>query len=105
MSDNQLYAVTEDGIEEIPIPETITNLTNLYAGLELGVYSALRTYEHNKFLELDAHLDRTERSMHLLHWDYELDRERLKRALHQATSEFPAPDSRVRFDILSWPAG
>lgn len=104
MSDNRLFAVKDDGIEEIPIPEHITNLTTLYATLELGVYSALRTYEHNKFLELDAHLDRTERSMDLLNWDYDFDRGRLKRALHQATTAFPAPDSRVRFDILSWPA-
>jgi branched-chain amino acid aminotransferase len=104
MSDNLLYAVTDAGITELAIPNHITKLTNLYAGLELGVYSALRTFEHNKFLELDAHLDRTERSMALLNWKYQLDRQRLKSALHQATSAFPAPDSRVRFDILSWPS-
>jgi branched-chain amino acid aminotransferase len=104
MSDNRLYAVTDDGIEELAIPERISNLTHLYADLDLGVYSALRTYEHNQFLELDAHLDRTEKSMQLLNWDYQLDRDRLKRALHLATTEFPAADARVRFDILSWPA-
>jgi branched-chain amino acid aminotransferase len=42
--------------------------------------------------------------MQLLHWDYHLDRSRLKRALHLATTEYPADDARVRFDILSWPA-
>jgi len=104
MSDNRLYAVTEDGIEELAVPEHISSLTNFYASLDLGVYSALRTYEHNKFFELEAHLDRTERSMALLNWDYRLDRERFKRALHQAVTAFPAPDARVRFDILSWPA-
>ncbi|MFN2123004.1 MAG: aminotransferase class IV [Candidatus Promineifilaceae bacterium] len=104
MSNNRLYAVTDDGISELAIPQQITNLTDLYSGLELGVYSALRTYEHNKFLELDAHLDRTERSMAVLNWDYHLDRDRLKRALHEAVTAFPAPNARVRFDILSWPA-
>jgi branched-chain amino acid aminotransferase len=104
MSDNRLYAVTEDGIEELAVPKNISSLTNLYASLDLGVYSALRTYNHNKFFELDAHLDRTERSMVLLNWDYRLDRERFKRALNQAVTTFPAPDARVRFDILSWPA-
>ena len=78
MSESRLYAVTETGIKELPIPGHISNLTNLYAGLALGVYSALRTYDHNQFLELDAHLDRTERSMALLGWEYELDRDRLK---------------------------
>lgn len=104
MSESRLYAVTETGIKELPIPGHISNLTNLYAGLALGVYSALRTYDHNKFLALDAHLDRTERSMELLQWNYQLDRARWKRALHEATTAFPAPDARVRFDILSWPA-
>lgn len=104
MNRNRLYAVTESGIEELFIPEHISDLTSLYADLALGVYSALRTYDHNKFLELDAHLDRTERSMVLLDWDYELDRERWKRALHIATSEYAAEDARVRFDILGQPA-
>lgn len=104
MSDNRLYAVTNGGIQKLKIPEYASSLTNLYSGLALGVYSALRTYEHNKFLELDAHLDRTERSMDILNWKYELDRERLKRALHLATSEYAAQDARVRFDILSEPA-
>ena len=104
MSNNRLYAVTQNGIEELAIPQQISDLTNLYTGLALGVYSALRTYDHNKFLELDAHLERTERSMALLNWDYDLDHERLKEALHAATSAYPASDARVRFDILSQPA-
>jgi branched-chain amino acid aminotransferase len=104
MSNNRLYAVTDGGNVQLPIPQEITDLTSLYAGLDLGVYSALRTYHHIKFLELDAHLDRTEKSMALLGWDYELDRERLKQALHTAVSSYPLQDARVRFDILSRPA-
>lgn len=104
MSNNRLYAVTDEGIEELPIPESISDLTSLYAGLDLGVYSALRTYDHNKFLALDAHLDRTEKSMALLGWEYALDRDRLKQALDTAVSAYPGRDARVRFDILSRPA-
>ena len=104
MSSNRLYAVTDDGIENIPILEEISDLTGLYAGLDLGVYTALRTYDHVKFLELDAHLERTEKSMALLGWDYELDRDRFKHALHSAVSSFPEPEARVRYDILSRPA-
>ncbi len=103
MSENRLYAVTDDGVELLPLPDTASSLTTVYAGLALGVYSAMRTYERNKFLELDAHLDRTEQSMALLRWDYELDRERLKWALDTVTSAFPT-DARVRFDILNQPA-
>lgn len=104
MSNNRLYAVTDEGIEELPIPESISDLTSLYAGLDLGVYSALRTYDHNKFLALEAHLDRTEKSMALLGWEYALDRDRLKQALDAAVSAYPGRDARVRFDILSRPA-
>jgi branched-subunit amino acid aminotransferase/4-amino-4-deoxychorismate lyase len=101
MSDDRLYAVTDEGIVNLPIPQEINDLTTLYAELELGVYSALRTYDHVKFLELDAHLDRTERSMALLGWHYKLDRDRLKKSLNTAVSIYPRKDARVRFDILS----
>jgi branched-chain amino acid aminotransferase len=104
MSDNRLYAVTDGGIVNLPIPQEIADLTTLYAGLDLGVYSALRTYDHVKFLDLDAHLDRTERSMALLRWNYKLDRDRLKKALNTAVSTYPQKNARVRFDILSRPA-
>lgn len=104
MNHNRLYAVTDDGPREIAVPAHVTDLTTLYADLSLGVYSALRTFDHNKFLCLDDHLARTESSMRLLRWQYEFDRPRLKRALHQVTSAYPATDARVRFDILSRPA-
>jgi branched-chain amino acid aminotransferase len=101
---NQLFAVTEAGAQALVLPPGTNSLTAVYAGLALGVYSALRTFEHNKFLDLDGHLERAERSMRLLGWDYHLDRARLKRALHSAASAYPAPEARVRFDILGRPA-
>ncbi len=104
MGDNQLFAVTDNGVQLLPVANGATHLTGVYADLALGVYSALRTYEHNKFLALEAHLDRTDRSMMLLGWNYALDRDRLRRALHEVTSNYPAQDARVRFDVLSYPA-
>ena len=104
MNENQLYAVTESGVQPLVIPPEISSLTDLYADVALGVYSALRTYDHNKFLELDAHLDRTERSMALLGWDYQLNRRRLCAALHQITTAYPGVEARVRFDVLAEPA-
>jgi branched-subunit amino acid aminotransferase/4-amino-4-deoxychorismate lyase len=104
MTTIQLFAVTEQGVQPLPVPEQATGFTDLYDGLAVGVYSALRTYEHNKFLCLEDHLARTERSMALLGWQFELDRAQLRQALHEVCTAYPAPDSRVRFDILTEPA-
>lgn len=65
-----------------------------------GVYSALRTFHHNRFLWLDAHFDRTDRSMEALGWTARLDRPVLRAALHRVVSAYPLADSRVRFDVL-----
>jgi branched-chain amino acid aminotransferase len=104
MENNRLYAITDKGLQELDLPADRVSLLDIYRYLDLGVYTALRTYDHNKFLALDAHIDRTERSMAVLGWQYNLDRARLKRALDEATSAFPAADARLRFDILSRPA-
>ena len=68
-----------------------------------SVYTALRTFEHNKFLYLNRHLARTERSMALLGWTYRLDRARLLRALHGVVTAAPWPEMRVRIDVLATP--
>lgn len=100
----QLFAVTEDGPRPLPVPADATSFEDLYQGLALGVYSALRTFDHNKFLHLEAHLARTQRSMALLGWTYELNEAQLRRALHEVCTAFPAPEMRVRFDVLAQPA-
>ena len=104
MTENQLFAITGQGLVPLAIPPGVANLNELYATLDLGVYSALRTFEHNKFLDLDEHLARTVRSMRLLGWQYQLDEDRLRRALDTAVSAYPGADARVRFDILARPA-
>jgi branched-chain amino acid aminotransferase len=72
--------------------------------LALGVYSVIRTYQHNKFLRLDHHLARTVNSMRLLGWDYQLDESRLRQAIHTLCTAYPAPEMRVRIDVLAEPA-
>lgn len=104
MAENQLFAVTEAGLERLAIPAGVHNLNELYAELDLGVYSALRTFEHDKFLALGEHLARTARSMRVLGWAYVLDEERLRRALDEAVRAYPAAEARVRFDVLARPA-
>lgn len=97
----QLFAVEDAGPRPLPVPEGATQFADLYRGLPLGVYDALRTFEHNKFLYLNRHLARTERSMALLGWNYRLDRARLLRALHGVVTAAEWPEMRVRYDILA----
>lgn len=104
MTDLQLFAVEEDGQRPLPVPPHAHTFDDLYDGLPLGVYSVLRTFEHNKFLCLGDHIARMVRSMALLDWDYTLDEGRLRRALHALCTAYPHPEMRVRFDVLAAPA-
>jgi branched-subunit amino acid aminotransferase/4-amino-4-deoxychorismate lyase len=97
----QLFAVEAEGLRPLPVPAGAGNFHDVLDGLPLGVYSALRTFHHDRFLWLDAHLDRTDRSMELLGWDFRLDRPALRRALHAAVTAYPLADARVRFDVLA----
>jgi len=101
MANFQLYAVEDAGPRPLPVPPDATQFTDLYRGLPLGVYDALRTFDHNKFLYLNRHLARTERSMALLGWAYRLDRARLLRALHAVVTAAEWLEMRVRFDVLA----
>ena len=104
MGDLRLYAVSENGAQRLAVPEGAADFLDLYAGLALGTYSALRTFDHNKFLHLDWHIERTKLSMALLEMSYDWDEERFRRAVHEAVSAYPAENARVRFDILAAPA-
>ena len=101
MNNVQLFAVESQGIRPLPVPDHITSYDPLYDDLELGVYSALRTFEHNKFLYLANHIQRTRDSMRALGWPDVLDELRLRQGLHEACTQFPLPESRVRFDYLA----
>ncbi len=103
MNTVQWFAIEAEGVRPLPAPAHIPGFDGLYDGLALGVYSALRSFAHNKFLHLQDHIDRTVRSMQLLGWDYVLDEKRLRRALHEVCTAFPYPEARVRFDVLAAP--
>ncbi|MCB9148769.1 MAG: aminotransferase class IV [Caldilineaceae bacterium] len=104
MSSLQLFAVTSSGPQPLPVAANASELADLYEGLSLGVYSSLRTFEHNKFLWLDHHLARTVRSMRALGWTYTWDEATLRQALDQVCSAFPGAEMRVRIDVLAEPA-
>lgn len=104
MTEPRLYAVTPGGPVLLSRPPGEPAVHELYEGLSLGVYSGLRTYDHVRFLRLEDHLERTERSMELLGWRERLDRGAFRLALHEACAAWPEPESRVRFDVLAAPA-
>ena len=98
-----LYAVTATGPRPLPVPPGARGFDGLYEGLELGVYSAFRTFAHDRFLDLDHHLARTVASMRRLGWDYRLDEGRLRRAIDTVCRSYPAAEMRVRIDVLAGP--
>ncbi|MCP4419271.1 MAG: hypothetical protein GY805_21870 [Chloroflexi bacterium] len=97
----ELYAVESNGIRPLPVANHVTGFNHLYDNLELGVYSALRTFDHNKFLYLEDHIQRTSRSAKLMGWMDDLDEGRLRQALHEVCTQYPMPEARVRFDLLA----
>ncbi len=104
MSGVQLFAVTPDGPQPLRPPDAVAGIHDLPSGLSFGVYTAFRTFAHNRFLELQAHLDRLQQSMALLGWADTLDQRRLRQALHAVCSAYPGDDARVRVDVLAAPA-
>ena len=104
MTDFQLFAVTSTGPRPLAVSPAARRFSDLYTGLALGVYSVWRSYSHNKFLDLAAHLDRTRRSMALLGWDFELDETAVRQAIHTVCTNSPYPEMRVRLDVLAEPA-
>jgi branched-chain amino acid aminotransferase len=99
----QLFALEDGAIRSLPVKDMVRGFDQLYNDLELGVYSALRTFDHNKFLYLSHHIQRTRDSMKLLGWADELDDTDLRHGLHAACSQYPLPEARVRFDYLAAP--
>jgi branched-chain amino acid aminotransferase len=103
MNSVQLFAVTPEGPLPLPVPDGAGHIHDLFDSLPTGFYTALATFDHNKFLLLKDHLDRLEKSLILMGWDYQLDRIAIRRALHEVVSAYPLPNSRVRLDVLTRP--
>ena len=99
----QLFAVTARGPLALAVPPGARSAHEVFDGLPLGVYSALRTFERVRFLGLQQHFERTDRSLELLGRPERLDRARLARALDQAVRAHTGPEAFVRFDVLSAP--
>jgi len=103
-SEQQLFGITPEGPQRLTVPDGLSDPGEVFDPLPLGIYEALRTFDHVRFVGLTEHLDRAERSMALFGLEGPMGRETLQAALHRIVSEFPAPDVKVRFDVLSGPA-
>ncbi len=99
----QLFALAAGEPRALRADSSGSSVHDLLEQLPDGVYSALRTFHHDRFLRLDAHFERTERSMAGLGWNRRLDRQALSSALHATVSAYPLGDARVRFDVLREP--
>jgi branched-subunit amino acid aminotransferase/4-amino-4-deoxychorismate lyase len=105
MAGLRLYQVTAAGPRELPLlpEEADRTVHDLLDDLPLGVYTSFRTFEHDKFLYLDAHLNRLDESMALLGWTFRIDQGRVCRALAESCRAYPYADARVRVDVLAAP--
>ena len=99
----QLFEVCESGPQALKIPASVKRFEDLYQDLELGVYTALRTFEGYKFLALDHHLQRTSDSITGMKWDYAFNPELIRKSLDQICRQDPG-DKRIRIDVLAGPA-
>lgn len=104
MTHVKLYAVKPEGPVQLTPVTPLDSIYDLPDTLPYGVYTVMRTFNHNKFLGLTDHLDRLEQSIALLGWSYRPDRRAIRKALHEVCTAYPQPDARVRLDVLAGPA-
>lgn len=91
------FRILRNGVERLDwIAEDLDQASQR---LSQGTYTTLRTFEGRKFLRLDAHLDRLERSAALLGYPIHLDRPRLRNALAQVLERYRFPEARVRITV------
>lgn len=101
MNHVQLFAICPDGPVALSPNGPLRSIYDLPDTLPYGVYTAFRTFEHNKFLGLADHLDRLDQSIALLGWSYRPDRPAIRQALHEVCTAYPRPNARVRVDVLA----
>lgn len=88
------FHLTGEGLS--PVDVAGQSLDEVSSHLPDGTYTTLRTYHKQRFLRLDAHLDRLEDSAHVLGTTLRLDRGRLGQALADALARTDFTESRLR---------
>lgn len=100
----ELIAVESAGPRVLAAPPGVADVNEAFDQLALGAYEGLRTFDRVRLLGLEPHIDRLQRSVRALGWDYVLDRPLLRAALARRLEAWPTPEARVRFDVLAEPA-
>ncbi len=91
------YRESKYELMKIEIPAGWDTLDAVTTHLPGGAYSTFRTYDHNKVIRLDDHLERLEETARLAHKPVALVRLRLREALRNVIDEYPGDmDLRIR---------
>lgn len=96
---NHIYSfcLTDTGLRALDI--TGSTLDEVSRQLPEGTYTTVRTFNKNRFLRLDAHLDRLEESARVLGKALQLDRCRLRQALAEVLTRTDFRESRLRITV------
>ena len=102
MGDLHLYALQAGGPEPLAAPPGARTLHDV--DLPDGIYEGLRTFGRARFLFLERHLERAQRSMDLLGWREPLDQALVRRGLDAVARAVPFADAVIRVDVFEHPA-
>lgn len=97
------FALLADGPLEVPLPAGVDGMHAALAELPNGVYSGLRSFHGGRFLALDEHIARAERSARALGFELGSDRAPLLAGLQCVVDQAAPRDLKLRFDILPRP--
>jgi branched-subunit amino acid aminotransferase/4-amino-4-deoxychorismate lyase len=98
VGDLHLFALQADGPLPLAAPAGAKALMDV--DLPDGIYEGLRTFGRGRFLFLERHLERAQRSMAALGWRAPLDQRLVRRGLDAAVRAVPFPDASVRLDVF-----
>jgi branched-subunit amino acid aminotransferase/4-amino-4-deoxychorismate lyase len=99
-----LFAVVEDGAQQLELPRPARDVHELFDDLPVGIYEALRLMEGARVFRLPDYLTRAEQSLRLHRIDTKLDRRAIRRALAQAAAAWGNREARIRLDVFARPA-
>ena len=97
------FALLHEGPVEVPLPPGVDGMHAALGELPGGVYSGLRSFPGGRFLALEAHIARAERSARALGFELGAERALLVVGLQRVVDDARPDDLRLRFDVLPEP--
>ena len=91
------FEVSHTGLHAVDVPGA--TLDDVSRALPPGVYTTLRTYGGNRFLDLPHHLQRLAESLRLLNGGAAVDEATLRHALADALAATHYPEARLRVTV------